>query len=128
MAKADHHRRPSPFSILLLLSYPPSLPNPHLHLLHDYCRARQQSDTGRIVNLMSADVNQLQMFFYPYVQQLVTGPATIIAALVLLWFQISWTTFIGLAILLVSTPLTGIFVAKLSAYRREMLKYTDKVS
>ncbi|KAL6776048.1 hypothetical protein ACKKBG_A19595 [Auxenochlorella protothecoides x Auxenochlorella symbiontica] len=89
-------------------------------------RARQQSDTGRIVNLMSADVNQLQMFFYPYVQQLVTGPATIIAALVLLWFQISWTTFIGLAILLVSTPLTGIFVAKLSAYRREMLKYTDK--
>ena len=51
-------------------------------------RAKQQAETGRIVNLMSADVNQLMMFFYPFANQLVSGPAMLIAALVLLWFQI----------------------------------------
>jgi ATP-binding cassette, subfamily C (CFTR/MRP), member 1 len=51
-------------------------------------RARQQVETGRIVNLMSADVSQLQMFFYPFSSQLVTGPIMLIVSLVLLWFQI----------------------------------------
>lgn len=77
---------------------------------------------------MSADVNQLQTFFYPYVQHLVMGPVTIIAAMVLLWFQIGWATFIALAILLVYTPLICIIVGKLSSYRREMLKYSDEAS
>lgn len=34
---------------------------------------------------MSADVNQLQSFFYPFANQLVTGPAMLIASIVLLW-------------------------------------------
>lgn len=37
---------------------------------------------------MSADVNQLMTFFYPFAAQLVTGPAMLIASIVLLWFQI----------------------------------------
>lgn len=89
-------------------------------------KAKQDAETGRIVNLMSADVNQLQMFFYPFATQLLTGPAMLITALALLWFQIQWATFIGLGILLLSTPATSIFVKKLSQYRREMLKYTDQ--
>eukprot|EP00889_Picochlorum_renovo_P000358 jgi/Picre1/27388/NNA_000355.t1 len=72
-------------------------------------RSRQATETGRIVNFMSADVNQLQMFFYPFASQLLTGPAMLITALVLLWFQIEWATFIGLGILLISTPATTIF-------------------
>lgn len=51
-------------------------------------RAKQQAETGRIVNLMSTDVNQLMTFFYPFAAQLVTGPAMLIASVVLLWFQI----------------------------------------
>lgn len=51
-------------------------------------RAKQQTETGRIVNLMSTDVNQLMTFFYPFAAQLVTGPAMLIASIVLLWFQI----------------------------------------
>lgn len=51
-------------------------------------RAKQQTETGRIVNHMSADVNQLQMFFYPFAAQLITGPAMLITSIILLWFQI----------------------------------------
>ncbi|PSC67462.1 hypothetical protein C2E20_8853 [Micractinium conductrix] len=88
-------------------------------------RAKQQTETGRIVNHMSADVNQLQTFFYPFAAQLLTGPAMIIAAITLLWFQISWATFIGLGILLITTPVTSIFMKKIVGYRRKMLQYTD---
>lgn len=89
------------------------------------CRAKQQTETGRIVNLMSADVNNVmvrriisspsfcarkdicqcrnslahqnfdeiscsctQVFFYPMFSQLLIAPCILIAALVLLWFQI----------------------------------------
>lgn len=89
-------------------------------------RSRQATETGRIVNFMSADVNQMQMFFYPFASQLLTGPAMLITSLVLLWFQIRWATFIGLGILLVSTPATTIFLKKITGYRREMLKHTDQ--
>jgi len=89
-------------------------------------RSRQATETGRVVNLMSADVNSLQMFFYPFASQLLTGPVTLITALVLLWFQIKWATFIGLGILMLSTPATGFFLKKFTGFRREMLKYTDQ--
>lgn len=89
-------------------------------------RSRQATETGRIVNFMSADVNQLQSFFYPFASQLLTGPAMLITALVLLWFQIRWATFIGLGILLISTPATTIFLKKITGFRREMLKHTDQ--
>ena len=37
---------------------------------------------------MSADVNQLMTFFYPFAAQLITGPAMLFTSIVLLWFQI----------------------------------------
>lgn len=89
-------------------------------------RSRQATETGRVVNLMSADVNQLQSFLYPFASQVITGPVTMVVALVLLWFQIKWATFIGLGILLISTPITTIFLKKITGFRREMLKYTDQ--
>ena len=36
-----------------------------------------------------------------------------------------WATFIGLAIMAMSAPASGIFVGKIIALRRGMLKYTD---
>lgn len=38
-----------------------------------------------------------------------------------------WATFVGLGILLITTPITSIFMKKIVGYRREMLKYTDQV-
>jgi ABC-type multidrug transport system fused ATPase/permease subunit len=89
-------------------------------------KAKQEAETGRIVNLMSADVNQVMSFFYPFGTTLLTGPIILITALILLWFQIEWATFIGLGILLISTPATSIFVKKLTQYRRQMLVHTDQ--
>ena len=37
-----------------------------------------------------------------------------------------WATFIGLGILLITTPVTSIFMKKIVAYRRGMLRYTDQ--
>lgn len=51
-------------------------------------RSKQQTETGRVVNIMSADVNNIIQFFYPMMAQLVVAPCILIAALVLLWFQI----------------------------------------
>ena len=36
-----------------------------------------------------------------------------------------WATFIGMAILIASTPSSAIFVKKIIMYRRKMLKETD---
>lgn len=88
-------------------------------------RAKQQTETGRIVNLMSADVNNVMQFFYPMFSQLIVAPCILIAALVLLWFQIRWATFIGLAMLMLSSPATGLFVKRLTGLRRRMLLETD---
>ena len=44
----------------------------------------------------------------------------------LLWFQIRWATFIGLAMLLLTSPVTGLFIKRLTHLRKEMLKETDQ--
>lgn len=90
------------------------------------CRSRQQTETGKVVNLMSNDVNNVMQFFYPFFTQLFIAPCILIAALILLWFQISWATFIGLAMLLMTSPATGFFVKRLTHLRKEMLKQTDQ--
>ncbi|KAL3154179.1 hypothetical protein ABBQ32_013696 [Trebouxia sp. C0010 RCD-2024] len=88
-------------------------------------RSRQQTELGKIVNLMSADVNHVMQFFYPFFNQLFSAPALLIASLILLYFQIKWATFIGMAILMASTPASAIFVKKIIMFRRKMLKETD---
>ena len=51
-------------------------------------RSRQQTELGKIVNLMSADVNHVMQFFYPFFNQLFSAPALLITSLILLYFQI----------------------------------------
>lgn len=84
-------------------------------------------ETGKIVNIMSADINQLQSFFFPNFQQLITCPVTIIVAIVLLWFQIRWATFIGLGVVILIMPFTARLVSKMSFFRKRMLVHTDQV-
>ena len=57
-----------------------------------YCRSRQQTELGKIVNLMSADVNHVMQFFYPFFNQLFSAPALLIASLILLYFQIRYAS------------------------------------
>ena len=65
-------------------------------------------------------------FFYPFFSQLFIAPAILVAALVLLWFQIKWATFIGLGMLMLTSPATGFFVKRLTHLRKQMLVQTDQ--
>ena len=62
----------------------------HPILLTWRCRSRQQTELGKIVNLMSADVNHVMQFFYPFFNQLFSAPALLITSLILLYFQIRY--------------------------------------
>ena len=44
----------------------------------------------------------------------------------LLWFQIKWATFIGLGMLMLTSPATGFFVKRLTHLRKQMLVQTDQ--
>ena len=63
-----------------------------LYLSND---SRQSIELGKIVNLMSADMNNIQLLFFPMFNLLVSAPVLIISSFVLLWQQIQWATFIG---------------------------------
>lgn len=89
-------------------------------------RARMATETGKIVNLMSADVNNTVNVLYPFFGTIFTAPVTIIVALVLLYNQIRWGTFIGLGVLLLSTPVSSKFTVIVTKFRRKMLGVTDQ--
>ena len=78
------------------------------------------------MNLMSNDVNNVMTFFYPFFTQCFVAPAILVAAIVLLWFQIKWAAFIGLAMLLFASPATGLFVRRMTHLRKQMLQETDQ--
>ncbi|KXZ50332.1 hypothetical protein GPECTOR_17g973 [Gonium pectorale] len=65
---------------------------------------------GRVVNLMSADVAKIADFLYPQLTFISAAPLAVTVALIMLWFQIGWATLVGLAVLLLSTPVSNIAV------------------
>ena len=89
-------------------------------------RARADAEAGRVVNLMSTDVATIAQFVFPFANQLVSAPLFILVALILLYNQIRWATFIGFAVLALSSPLSTRFVKIISRRRREMLQHTDR--
>ena len=89
-------------------------------------RARADAEAGRVVNLMSTDVATIAQFVFPFANQLVSAPLFILVALILLYNQIAWATFIGFAVLALSSPLSTRFVKIISRRRREMLQHTDR--
>lgn len=51
-------------------------------------RAKQQTEVGKVVNLMSADITQIMTFCFPFLSQLLTAPLTIIGAAIFMITQI----------------------------------------
>ena len=51
-------------------------------------RAQQSIEKGKIINLMSADIENVNEFIHPALGQLLVLPLTIIVAIVLLYLQI----------------------------------------
>ena len=54
------------------------------------------------------------------------SPVFIIVVMALLYQQIQWACFVGLALMLVLAPLTGIVAKNLALLRRSTVQWTDK--
>ena len=84
----------------------------------------QEETTGKIVTLMSNDVNKLQDLFQ-LLHNLWGAPIFIIASFVMLYDVIQWSAFIGFACILVAAPLTFLVASTLFAIRKKLVKCAD---
>lgn len=85
----------------------------------------QAESTGRIVTLMSNDVNKLQELF-AMIHNLWAAPIFICASFVLLYDVIQWSAFIGFACIIVAAPFTFIVAMTLFKIRRGLTKCADE--
>ena len=86
--------------------------------------ARQSASTGQIVNMFSADTRQLQAFLF-FLNNCVAAPFQIVAALVLIYYQVGYSMFVGVAMMIVIAPLNVGFFQTMAALRRKKLFITD---
>lgn len=86
--------------------------------------SRQEQSTGMIVNMFSNDSAQLNMFLY-FLTNILIAPAQIAVALALIYQQVGPATFVGLAFMIATFPLSGLIFGMLNTYRREKMKVTD---
>jgi len=87
--------------------------------------ALQEESAGRIVTLMSNDAQKLQEFF-PMIHEIWAAPALIALSLWLLFNVLSWSTFVGMAVIFLLLPMTGIVAGKLFGMRRGLVALADK--
>ena len=85
----------------------------------------QAESTGRIVTLMSNDVNKLQELF-AMIHNLWAAPLFIIASFVLLYDVIQWSAFIGFACIFIAAPFTFYVAMTLFKVRRGLTKCADE--
>jgi len=85
----------------------------------------QAESTGRIVTLMSNDVNKLQELF-AMIHNLWAAPVFIIASFVLLYDVIQWSAFIGFACIFIAAPFTFYVAMTLFKVRRGLTKCADE--
>ena len=85
----------------------------------------QAESTGRIVTLMSNDVNKLQELF-AMIHNLWAAPIFIVASFVLLYDVLEWSAFIGFACIIVAAPFTFIVAMTLFKIRRGLTKCADE--
>ncbi|KAG2436423.1 hypothetical protein HXX76_006727 [Chlamydomonas incerta] len=87
--------------------------------------ARASMPSGRVVNLMSADVAKICDFLYPQLTFISAAPLAVVVSLIMLWFRLGWATVVGLCVLLLSTPVSNIAVRATQRHRNEMLHAAD---
>jgi len=87
--------------------------------------AMEKESSGRIVTLLSNDCQKLQDFF-PQIHDIWASPVLVAASLWLLFGVLNWATFIGLAVILLSGPLTGKIGGRMFGLRRRLVALADK--
>ncbi|XP_053167408.1 ATP-binding cassette sub-family C member 2-like isoform X2 [Hemicordylus capensis] len=87
--------------------------------------SRQKYTTGEIVNLMSADVQQL-MEMTVNLNLLWSAPFQILLAVVFLWKELGPSVLAGVAMLLLVVPVNAIVAAKVKKLKKSQMKYADQ--
>ncbi|NWW10452.1 MRP1 protein, partial [Oreocharis arfaki] len=87
--------------------------------------SRQKYTTGQIVNLMSADAQQLLELAFN-MNMLWSAPFQIIMAVVSLWKELGPSVLAGVALLLLVIPINALIAAKVRRLKKSQMKYSDQ--
>ncbi|XP_021258943.1 multidrug resistance-associated protein 1-like isoform X1 [Numida meleagris] len=87
--------------------------------------SRQRYTTGEMVNLMSADAQQL-MELTVNINLLWSAPFQIIMAVIFLWKELGPSVLAGLAVLLLVIPINALIAAKVKGLKKSQMKYSDQ--
>ncbi|XP_035171280.1 multidrug resistance-associated protein 1-like isoform X1 [Oxyura jamaicensis] len=93
-----------------------------LTLANSSCR---NYTTGEIVNLMSADAQQL-MELTVNINLLWSAPFQIIMAVVFLWKELGPSALAGVAVLLLVIPINALTAAKVKSLKKSQMRYSDQ--
>ncbi|NXI71277.1 MRP1 protein, partial [Anseranas semipalmata] len=87
--------------------------------------SRRNYTTGEIVNLMSADAQQL-MELAVNINLLWSAPFQIIMAVVFLWKELGPSVLAGVAVLLLVIPINALIAAKVKSLKKSQMRYSDQ--
>uniref|UniRef100_G1NNS2 ATP binding cassette subfamily C member 1 n=1 Tax=Meleagris gallopavo TaxID=9103 RepID=G1NNS2_MELGA len=87
--------------------------------------SRRRYTTGEMVNLMSADAQQL-MELIVNINLLWSAPFQIIMAVIFLWKELGPSVLAGVAVLLLVIPLNALIAAKVKTLQKSQMKYSDQ--
>ncbi|KAI9138244.1 P-loop containing nucleoside triphosphate hydrolase protein [Paraphysoderma sedebokerense] len=88
-------------------------------------KARIEWNVGKVTNVMSTDVNRVDMVT-PYLHFLWSAPLQIVICLALLIFQLGPSALAGLGLMIIFGPIQGKVMSMLSQYRKDVQKITDE--
>ncbi|KFV77769.1 Multidrug resistance-associated protein 1, partial [Struthio camelus australis] len=87
--------------------------------------SRRNYTTGEIVNLMSADAQQL-MELTVNLNLLWSAPFQILMAVIFLWQELGPSVLAGVAVLLLVIPINALVAAKVKRLKKSQMKYSDQ--
>ncbi|XP_014802622.1 PREDICTED: multidrug resistance-associated protein 1-like, partial [Calidris pugnax] len=87
--------------------------------------SRRNYTTGEIVNLMSADAQQL-MELTSNINLLWSAPFQIIMAVVCLWKELGPSVLAGVAVLLLVIPINALIAAKVKKLKKSQMRHSDQ--
>ncbi|KFV13577.1 Multidrug resistance-associated protein 1, partial [Tauraco erythrolophus] len=87
--------------------------------------SRRNYTTGEIVNLMSADAQQL-MELTVNINLLWSAPFQIIMAVFFLWKELGPSVLAGVAVLLLVIPINALIAAKVKRLKKSQMRYSDQ--
>ncbi|KGL72219.1 Multidrug resistance-associated protein 1, partial [Tinamus guttatus] len=87
--------------------------------------SRRSYTTGEIVNLMSADAQQL-MELAVNLNLLWSAPFQILVAVIFLWQELGPSVLAGVAVLLLVIPINALIAAKVKSLKKRQMRYSDQ--